>query len=346
MVLQKTEMTGPRNLPLVTFALFAYNQEEYIKEAVQGALAQDYEPLEIILSDDCSSDRTFETMIEMAQSYSGPNKIVVRRNPANRGLCLHVKDVAELARGDWIVVAAGDDISHPYRTRAMIEALTNGAFLYGDSAFDEIDEQGVIKYKSLAPTHSEHYIWTLLNSAPENFASGATAVYRIDFIRGAIASAAKTIDRGHMYYEDVLFAVYATALCVRPLHLTDMSLVSYRISHKSLTNFQPRGERLSSERSIISREVARSRARIGVINMIEEISSRFESIRGQLNFQSMRNDLRLAEVEVAASDLSFKNRLMNLMRVSNSKEFRVALSRIFGLEFLARLRLVRRKILK
>ena len=42
--------------PLVTFALFAYNQEKYIREAVEGAFAQTYAPLEIILSDDCSTD--------------------------------------------------------------------------------------------------------------------------------------------------------------------------------------------------------------------------------------------------------------------------------------------------
>ena len=41
--------------PLVTFALFAYNQERYVREAVEGAFAQTYQPLEIILSDDCSS---------------------------------------------------------------------------------------------------------------------------------------------------------------------------------------------------------------------------------------------------------------------------------------------------
>ena len=45
--------------PLVTFALFTYNQERYVREAVEGVLAQTYEPLEIIISDDCSTDMTF-----------------------------------------------------------------------------------------------------------------------------------------------------------------------------------------------------------------------------------------------------------------------------------------------
>ena len=54
--------------PLVTFALFAYNQEQHIREAVDGAFSQTYEPLEIILSDDCSTDRTFEIMQEIETS--------------------------------------------------------------------------------------------------------------------------------------------------------------------------------------------------------------------------------------------------------------------------------------
>ena len=56
-----TPDTSPER-PLVTFALFAYNQENYIRAAVEGAFAQTYQPLEIILSDDCSKDRTFEIM--------------------------------------------------------------------------------------------------------------------------------------------------------------------------------------------------------------------------------------------------------------------------------------------
>ena len=34
-------MTLPEDCPFITFALFAYNQEQYIAEAVQGALSRD-----------------------------------------------------------------------------------------------------------------------------------------------------------------------------------------------------------------------------------------------------------------------------------------------------------------
>lgn len=102
--------------PLLTFALFAYNQERFIAEAVQGALSQTYTPLEIILSDDCSSDRTFEIMQELAAGYQGPNRVIVRRNERNLGIGGHVNKVMEIARGQLIVVAAGDDVSLPHRT--------------------------------------------------------------------------------------------------------------------------------------------------------------------------------------------------------------------------------------
>lgn len=42
---------------LISFVLIAYNQERFIREAVEGAFSQTYSPLEIILSDDASSDR-------------------------------------------------------------------------------------------------------------------------------------------------------------------------------------------------------------------------------------------------------------------------------------------------
>lgn len=48
----------------VTFFLLAYNQERYIREA---ALAQDYPDLEVVLSDDCSTDGTFAIIQEPSQ---------------------------------------------------------------------------------------------------------------------------------------------------------------------------------------------------------------------------------------------------------------------------------------
>lgn len=140
-------MTDLPEYPLVTFALFAYNQEKYIREAVEGALAQTYEPLEIILSDDCSRDGTHQIMCEMAASYRGPHRVVVRRNEANFGIGRHVNAAIGASTGQFIVMAAGDDFSLPDRTRVMFEEWNkrgrpscsmHSAMIYTNEAGDEI----------------------------------------------------------------------------------------------------------------------------------------------------------------------------------------------------------------
>lgn len=106
--------------PLISFVLVCYKQEHFVREAVEGAFAQTYSPLEIILSDDHSPDGTFAVMEEMAKAYRGPHRVVLNRNPKNLGMIGHINRVVELAQGEFIVPAAGDDISLPQRTEAVV----------------------------------------------------------------------------------------------------------------------------------------------------------------------------------------------------------------------------------
>ena len=107
--------------PLITFALIAFNQEQFIREAVEGALSQTYSPLEIYLSDDCSADRTFEIMESMVSGYEGPHKVIINRNKSTLGVGAHVNHVVEVSRGELIVGAAGDDVSLPQRALVTVD---------------------------------------------------------------------------------------------------------------------------------------------------------------------------------------------------------------------------------
>jgi glycosyltransferase involved in cell wall biosynthesis len=112
----------PPERPLLSFALVGFNQEAFIREAVEAALAQTYSPLEVVLSDDCSQDRTFEIMQEIAATYRGPHRIVLNRNPVRRSLGGHINRVMEISQGELVIVAAGDDVSLPQRSQVMYEA--------------------------------------------------------------------------------------------------------------------------------------------------------------------------------------------------------------------------------
>lgn len=130
--------------PLVTLVLFAYNQANYIREAVGSALAQSYLPLEIILSDDCSIDDTYNIMEGMVRDYDGGHKVLLNRNEKNLGIAEHVSRVIEMAAGNFIVFAAGDDISTIDRVSILYEVWINSKNKVSSvfSNLEKIDKHG------------------------------------------------------------------------------------------------------------------------------------------------------------------------------------------------------------
>ncbi len=143
-VVQPGGLHPTEDRPLISFCLVAYNQEQFIREAVEGAFSQTYSPLEIILSDDYSSDRTFEIMWEMAAAYSGPHKIITNKNEKNLGIGGHINRVVQISSGELIVGAGGDDISLPERTSEIYQAwIGSGKKAFSiDSAYMLINECG------------------------------------------------------------------------------------------------------------------------------------------------------------------------------------------------------------
>lgn len=110
--------------PLVSFILLCYRQESFVQDAVQAALSQDYDNLEIIISDDCSPDSTYEVIESEYLRYSGSHEVVINRNASNLGLAAHFNAMLARARGEIIVVAAGDDISLSHRVSDTVKIFS------------------------------------------------------------------------------------------------------------------------------------------------------------------------------------------------------------------------------
>jgi len=89
----------------VTIMIPTYNQGKYISEAIQSALNQTYDNLEIIISDDASNDRTSE----ICKSYHD-NRVRYFRNEVNIGrVANYRKSLYERATGNWVINLDGDD---------------------------------------------------------------------------------------------------------------------------------------------------------------------------------------------------------------------------------------------
>ena len=231
---QRNESTN--NRPLITFALFAYNQDQFIEKAVNAAFAQTYSPLEIILSDDCSDDKTFDIMTSMAKVYQGPHSVILNRNTENLGVGEHVNTIFCLARGDLIVAAAGDDISAPRRTeRTVSRWIESGRPASLSAKVNLIDEAGrAITTKSVYKknyTETPECRWQSLLlfavSGQRNLLGCSSAWSPVLFQRfGPISNA--------IVNEDNVLA-FRSWLIDRVLFLDD-TLVEYRLHGKNLSH--------------------------------------------------------------------------------------------------------------
>jgi glycosyltransferase involved in cell wall biosynthesis len=211
--------------PLVTFAVIAYNQERFVRAAIDAALLQTYEPLEIILSDDCSSDGTYEIMERMAVAYEGPHRLRLRRNKVNSGLLSHVLLVANEANGEYLVVAAGDDVSFRERTEAIVPNFCNDDVVAISSDDIIIDECGLpVSWDNDRIARRD-----LCYQKNEGWIHGATAAYRTDFLKSLPMPVAK------IYYEDRVFADLIALLGKKSIRLK-LPLIKYRYHLSNLSN--------------------------------------------------------------------------------------------------------------
>jgi len=146
----------PAAAPRASLLLLAYNQERFVEEAARSCLAQASEPLEIVFSDDASSDRTHAILASVAAGYRGSHRVVVRRNEVNLGITGHYNRLVETSSGELLITAAGDDTSHRERAARLLAAwdATGGRADLVSSHLVDIDvdgvEHGVLKVDDLA----------------------------------------------------------------------------------------------------------------------------------------------------------------------------------------------------
>ena len=117
------------NKPLVTLIIFAYKAEQFIAETIDGALNQTYENLEVIISDDASSDNTSKVIQDVVGKYKGNKRVAVNINKQNMGIVPHMTKLFNMANGDIIATNPGDDISTPNRISDTVDYFCNDSNL-------------------------------------------------------------------------------------------------------------------------------------------------------------------------------------------------------------------------
>lgn|GEM_PF-2032776 len=188
-----------KDKPLVSYCLFTYNQEAYVRESLEAALAQSYSPLEIVVSDDCSPDGTVSVIREVIAAYAGEHRVVLNVNETNLGIGAHVSKVMmELSSGDYMITVGGDDVSFVDHTECAlreIEKVDDVSVV--DFSGSIIDGSGQRLQESNALPLAVKYVlddYLRLKSRLQIFAPGRIVRRRLMDRFGPIASGCPTED--------------------------------------------------------------------------------------------------------------------------------------------------------
>lgn len=115
----REEGTGHTATPRVSILVISYNQEGYIREALESALAQDYANLEVVVADDASRDGTQAIIRELVQLY--PQRLKPIYNAHNVGITANSNIGLRACRGEFIAFMGGDDVLLPGKIARQVE---------------------------------------------------------------------------------------------------------------------------------------------------------------------------------------------------------------------------------
>ena len=91
--------------PKISVCITVYNREKYIAQCIESVLAQDYKNIEIIISDNCSTDGT----VEIINGYLKDKRIRFYRNETNIGMAGNFRKLLDYTVTPWIIYLSSDD---------------------------------------------------------------------------------------------------------------------------------------------------------------------------------------------------------------------------------------------
>ena len=127
--------------PLVSVICLCYNHERFVRDALQSVIGQTYSPIELIVIDDFSTDRSVEIIREFLVHHPSVKFIQLSENLGN---CRAFNQGLALAQGGYVIDLAADDMLTPKRVErgvAVFEPNPECGVQFSDAEL--IDETGL-----------------------------------------------------------------------------------------------------------------------------------------------------------------------------------------------------------
>jgi UDP-glucose 4-epimerase len=114
------EIAPVKDDPLVSVVIPCYNRETFIADAIDSALAQTHQNLEILVVNDGSSDGT-ETVIKR---YLNDPRVRYFKHETNRGIPAARNTAIRHAQGEYVALLDSDDMWLPTKTEAQLRVFS------------------------------------------------------------------------------------------------------------------------------------------------------------------------------------------------------------------------------
>lgn len=202
------------------FVIPARDKIHGVSPAVKSVLAQTYSPMELIFSDQGSTDGTRETIQSLCDSYDGKNKIRILDCPHTElkgmnGLNTHINWIMDQTDADYIILGSADDVNDATRAEKVVQKFdeTGAAMVNTAIQFVHIDGKSV---GTDFPTESR---FVTAEEVMTRYVGGSTSpAWRHDFsdkigaLKGPICSDVympylATQDTGLYYIHDLLYCL-------------------------------------------------------------------------------------------------------------------------------------------
>ena len=174
--------------PLVSIITPSFNSEKFITETIQSVQNQTYQNWEMIIVDDCSSDKTVSIVTEMAQQ---DNRIQLFQLEKNSGTGIARNTALTKTKGNYIAFLDADDLWKPQKLEIQIDFLKTNNLPFTFSFYDCINEEGKLLNKRVEAPQNLSYRQLFFC----NYVGNLTGIYDVNYFgKIAISSIRKRQD--------------------------------------------------------------------------------------------------------------------------------------------------------
>lgn len=212
-----------KTFPLVSVVMATYNGSTFLSKQLDSIISQDYPNLEIVISDDKSTDLT----VEILEKYRKSASIAYRVNTSNLGYAKNFEQALRMATGEFIALSDQDDIWLPHKLSQLYAKIDNALLIHSDVREITREDEFLFPIAARKRVHKDNYERVFLDPefhvasilTRKGLVQGCTTLFRRELLQLALPmpDSEKSHDiwlgfvaamTGSVLYDDTVLTLY------------------------------------------------------------------------------------------------------------------------------------------